>query len=152
MFSNNNFTIRNLTRADIAIQHVGKRRPLPAASACQKERVVNTSRDAHRGHVVTNHVVHRRLRRVVDWWCVTHACTELVTKFAPRQRSWRNRQLAYLNSRGRCILRNAEFLNTWNGICRIVSAKKRAELGVLCETKICRKCYENATTTLHDDY
>jgi len=31
------------------------RRPLPAASACQKERVVSTSREEHGGHVVIDH-------------------------------------------------------------------------------------------------
>jgi len=43
----------------------------PGRVACQKERVVNTSREAHGGHVVIDHSPTGRLRRVVDWWCVT---------------------------------------------------------------------------------
>ena len=54
-----------------------ERRPLPAASACQKERVVSTSRDAHGGHVVIDHSPQSGSG---EWWRVTFAVSQSLNR------------------------------------------------------------------------
>jgi len=57
MFSNNrNYsTIRNLTRADIAIQHVGRDVLSQPRLPVKRNEWFSTSREAHGGHVVVDH-------------------------------------------------------------------------------------------------
>jgi len=57
MFSNNKKLFHNTQPNTCRHRYTTRRErcPLPAASACQKERVVSTSREAHGGHVVVDH-------------------------------------------------------------------------------------------------